>query len=597
MVASTPTALADGHRYLGALVFAVALFVVSEPVSAQDLYGSMAFAQTGDGGYAGGIAWNAQSHAKARQSAIDECRWAGGGSACREVGWFRNACGAIAIGDGDGYGTGWGDSSDEAERAAMNECRSQNNTCHIEITRCTELSVAVGIDRAARRRIQSSLAAQGFDPGAADGIFGSRTQAALRAWQASKGYAATGTLTSEQARILRSLQPQRTKASVKPAAPTNKSGAPVPGDIRDESTVAIASLRDAEVNPDARDADGRTSLHRSIYGDDSETTAALLRSGSDPNARDKDGETPLHKAAYLFGYYNGNDSAKSARLIETANLLLQAGADPNGRNDEGMTPLHFAGGDDARMAMSLLDAGADPNARTKHGYTLLAGSAGAGHTDVVVALLRAGADPNERGSYAQQTPLHFAAGGGATAPGQPHDTIVALLEAGADPNARDKDGNTPLHGIAVGAGWFRSSTGGYDQRLAADIIATLVGAGADPNARNNGGYTPLRSVTAPTEWPEIVAAFLVAGADPDATNDLGTTLHEYSFIHRDDAKSAVIAALLLDAGADPNAKDMHGRTPLDSFHITNEAEHARTISVLRRAGARRTPSSGHTGSE
>ena len=78
MAASTRTALADGHKYLGAFVVVVALFSVSSSLHAQNLYGSMAFAQTGDGGYAWGIAWNAQSHAKARQLAIDECRWAGG---------------------------------------------------------------------------------------------------------------------------------------------------------------------------------------------------------------------------------------------------------------------------------------------------------------------------------------------------------------------------------------------------------------------------------------------------------------------------------------------------------------------------------------
>ena len=104
----------------------------------------------------------------------------------------------------------------------MNECRSQNNTCHIEISRCTELSAAVGIDRPARRRIQLALAAQGFDPGPADGIFGQKTHAALRAWQAAKGYATRGTLTSEQARILQSLQPQRAKTSDKPSAPKKK---------------------------------------------------------------------------------------------------------------------------------------------------------------------------------------------------------------------------------------------------------------------------------------------------------------------------------------------------------------------------------------
>ena len=46
---------------------------------------------------------------------------------------------------------------------------------------------ALGLDRDARRRIQAALAARGFDPGAPDGIFGPRTRAAIRAWQADAG--------------------------------------------------------------------------------------------------------------------------------------------------------------------------------------------------------------------------------------------------------------------------------------------------------------------------------------------------------------------------------------------------------------------------
>ena len=273
MAASTRTALADGHKYLGAFVVVVALFSVSTSLHAQNLYGSMAFAQTGDGGYAWGIAWNAQGRSMARQLAIDECRWAGGGSGCREVGGFRNACGAIAIGDGDGYGTGWGDSSGEAERTAMNECRSQNNTCHIEISRCTELSAAVGIDRATRRRIQLALAAQGFDPGSADGIFGQKTQAALRAWQAAKGYATTGNLTSEQARILQSLQPQRAKASVKPDAPKKKAD-----DVLWGSKIAPAASADLSDSDDCM-------VIREV----------------------RDGEPPVHGPSGTHVYYNECD--------------------------------------------------------------------------------------------------------------------------------------------------------------------------------------------------------------------------------------------------------------------------------------------------
>ena len=42
---------------------------------------------------------------------------------------------------------------------------------------------ALGLTRADRRLIQSSLAAEGFDPGPADGMFGRRTRAAIGQWR------------------------------------------------------------------------------------------------------------------------------------------------------------------------------------------------------------------------------------------------------------------------------------------------------------------------------------------------------------------------------------------------------------------------------
>lgn len=44
----------------------------------------------------------------------------------------------------------------------------------------------LGLDRDARRRIQSCLKAQGFDPGVPDGLFGPRTRGAITAWQEAR---------------------------------------------------------------------------------------------------------------------------------------------------------------------------------------------------------------------------------------------------------------------------------------------------------------------------------------------------------------------------------------------------------------------------
>ncbi len=60
----------------------------------------------------------------------------------------------------------------------------------------------VGLDRAARILVQQGLATLEYTVGAADGLFGPSTRAALRQWQAGKGVAATGYLTQEQADTL-----------------------------------------------------------------------------------------------------------------------------------------------------------------------------------------------------------------------------------------------------------------------------------------------------------------------------------------------------------------------------------------------------------
>ena len=195
---------------------ALALASTAAPVGAQLLYGSIAFSQKSGGGYAWGFAWNYGSRFKARRDAIGRCRALGGGS-CRQVGWFRNACGAIAIGDGGGYGAGWGETFAPAEEMAMSKCRGAGNAnCRVETSRCAKPAAPSGLTRAQRRRVQTALAGRGTDPGPADGVFGPRTRAAVRAWQSSRGYAATGELTEAQVRELLGAQQPRTVEKVEP---------------------------------------------------------------------------------------------------------------------------------------------------------------------------------------------------------------------------------------------------------------------------------------------------------------------------------------------------------------------------------------------
>lgn len=119
----------------GLMALAIAAAFAAAPADAQNRYGSIVFSQEAGGGYAWGMAWSYSSLSEATRQARGECRRRGG-SRCSQVGWFRNACGSLAIGDRNGYGTGWADSASRASYNAMASCRSSNRNCRTEITRC-----------------------------------------------------------------------------------------------------------------------------------------------------------------------------------------------------------------------------------------------------------------------------------------------------------------------------------------------------------------------------------------------------------------------------------------------------------------------------
>ena len=121
-------------------------FSETDAAGSGPLQGSIAFSQESDGGYAWGIAWSFDSRSDALTGAVDQCQ-AYGGSDCVEVGWFEEACGALAIGDENGYGTGWGATIAAAERDALAQCRAVNQNCRVEVARCSQSQEAGGQGR------------------------------------------------------------------------------------------------------------------------------------------------------------------------------------------------------------------------------------------------------------------------------------------------------------------------------------------------------------------------------------------------------------------------------------------------------------------
>lgn len=97
-----------------------------------NLYGAIAFSQsTGAHGYS----YDYESRRSAERRALRECRQHGGG--CKVATWFRNACGALAVGNRQGWGASWGDTRRQARREARRICRGYTGGCEIVRTVCT----------------------------------------------------------------------------------------------------------------------------------------------------------------------------------------------------------------------------------------------------------------------------------------------------------------------------------------------------------------------------------------------------------------------------------------------------------------------------
>ncbi len=80
------------------------------------------------------------------------------------------------------------------------------------------VETSLGLERDERRQIQKGLAALGFDPGPADGLFGQRTRASIGGWQSSQGGNETGYLDAETAKLLLAAgeEESRKQAAMRP---------------------------------------------------------------------------------------------------------------------------------------------------------------------------------------------------------------------------------------------------------------------------------------------------------------------------------------------------------------------------------------------
>ncbi|HEY5923982.1 MAG TPA: ankyrin repeat domain-containing protein [Kofleriaceae bacterium] len=163
--------------------------------------------------------------------------------------------------------------------------------------------------------------------------------------------------------------------------------------IGSAAEVEIVAVPTPEPDPFARDARGRSALHRSS---DIQRVKALLAAGAAVDEPDLDGMTPL---ACLL-----SNSEAHYRLDEVVALLLDAGANPNINVPDRMRgkpqPVALAlvrdwtqrRGERIGATLDLLlRRGADPNATDGKNWTALHEAVFRRHTQAIALLVRAGA--------------------------------------------------------------------------------------------------------------------------------------------------------------------------------------------------------------
>lgn len=397
------------------------------------------------------------------------------------------------------------------------------------------------------------------------------------------------------------------------------------------------------------DHEGSTLLHNAAYGGNVRLAQRLVDEGFDLNSENEWGMIPLHHAAQegnpeLVGWLQQQGSEIDAKgdvfgftplhsavafsatgylkgtIIEVIGLFLDAGHRVDARDDQGQTALHWVvdpenlrdyGEHDDWFAARwgepastlevmefLLDQGADPSARDHGHFTPLHHAVSSGEPDRVSLLLQYGADiyaENEYGETACSNATGWEAFEGTEVLGElcggfaswlntdfwtgaDRAMVLAELEAGADPRARKTTGETVLH---------------MATRLSGDpgVVEVLLDQGADTEApiAFAGGEYPLH-VAAARSNPAFARVLLDHGANIEATDHNGETpLHAAAL--NSGWEGTEVLELLLDRGASTEAENQYGHTPLFAAieAISRNAPERRgptAVSILVERGAR-----------
>lgn len=343
-------------------------------------------------------------------------------------------------------------------------------------------------------------------------------------------------------------------------------------------------LLEAGANPDVADADGTTALHLAVDERSEAMCELLITMGANPSAMNSDWIKPcdaaksleLHDlAAYLRAAVNGGSSNAEHVANRTSALVKKwhgkISWDDGLFFDEnlGLGLFETVQAGNLEASKELVADGAIPVMKDSNGRTPLHIAAMRGDSAICLMLARAGS-----GVWVEDhegwLPIDYAAGGGNPPPNEPlrddeahAATCIVLLRFRGALKSRRGGRFTPLHAAAMSG-------------LPA-VCETLLWAEEDPTAQDGEGFAPLHYAAQSHEPSrEVFRILLQSGANPNAKSEDGSTcLHAAA-----ESGSSESCDLLLKSGADLMARDGNGRTPEER---ALEGGHSEVAAYLRAA--------------
>ncbi len=309
---------------------------------------------------------------------------------------------------------------------------------------------------------------------------------------------------------------------------------------------------------------GMTALHIATIRNDIDMVELLLKNGAKTDVKDASGNCPLAYAARLSNTLeimdlmishgaNVNETGlmgktalfeavQSARIENVEYLCADKNVSANlGESTTGTTPLHLMAQEDNTLMIDILSSSCATTSIDDlniFGAGPLHYAAKSDSEKAAKLLLWKGASVNLKCTILGNTPLHVAAACNSS------KVALMLIDKGAHVNAKNGEQETPL---------FLAAMTGHEP-----MLKLLLDAEADINAKNRHGQSPLN--IAITYKEEKIAQYLIHhGADIFAREYIRkeTILHVAAT-----AESIRLCISLIVKGADKEARDCHGFTPL-----------------------------------